>query len=106
MASAVPGLMPMPTEVTVTFVDGTKQLYYIPLRMMRGEKPVSDKTIVLEDWAWTHPSYSFTIDRPVSEIKTVVIDKDNKVADVNKYNNIYRTAPPKKKTDVSAKGKN
>ena len=72
------GLMPMPTEVTVTFVDGTKQLYYIPLRMMRGEKPVSDKTIVLEDWAWTHPSYSFTIDRPVSEIKTVVIDKDNK----------------------------
>ena len=100
------GLMPMPTEVTVTFVDGTKQLYYIPLRMMRGEKPVSDKTIVLEDWAWTHPSYSFTIDRPVSEIKTVVIDKDNKVADVNKYNNIYRTAPPKKKTDVSAKGKN
>ena len=100
------GLMPMPTEVTVTFVDGTKQLYYIPLRMMRGEKPVSDKTIVLEDWAWTHPSYSFTIDRPVSEIKTVVIDKDNKVADVNKYNNIYRTAPPKKKADVSAKGKN
>ena len=101
------GLMPMPLDITVTFVDGTKAHYYIPLRMMRGEKPVSKDTVVLEDWAWTHPSYSFTIDSPISKIKEVVIDKKNKMADVNKYNNIYRSSTKKKaKESVSAKGKN
>ncbi len=101
------GLMPMPIDITVKYKDGTVEEYYIPLRMMRGEKPVSSKTTVLEDWAWTHPSYSFTIGRPQSDIKSVVIDKSNKMADVNKYNNIYRSLPPpKKESTATAKGKN
>jgi hypothetical protein len=98
------GLMPMPIDVTVKYKDGSVEEYYIPLRMMRGEKPVGNKTTVLEDWAWTHPSYDFTVNRPQSDIKVVVIDKSNKMADVNKYNNIYRSTPPqqKKKESVSA----
>jgi hypothetical protein len=98
------GLMPMPIDVTVKYKDGSVEEYYIPLRMMRGEKPVGNKTTVLEDWAWTHPSYDFVVNRPQSDIKVVVIDKSNKMADVNKYNNIYRSTPPqqKKKESVSA----
>jgi aminopeptidase N len=81
------GLMPMPIDLTVEFVDGSKASYYIPLLMMRGEKPVGDNITVLKDWAWANPSYTFSIDRPRSEIKSVTIDPENKMADVNKYNN-------------------
>ena len=101
------GLMPMPIDVTIKYKDGTVEEYYIPLRMMRGEKPVSNNTTILEDWPWTHPSYSFIVGRPQSDIKAVVIDKNNKMADVNKYNNIYRSIPlPKKESTATAKGKN
>lgn len=88
------GLMPMPLDIEVEYVDGTKEQYYIPLRMMRGEKPVEKRTIILEDWAWTHPSYRFAINRAKSDIKSVTIDAKNMMADVNKYNNIVRNNPP------------
>jgi hypothetical protein len=81
------GLMPMPIDVTMEFTDGSIERYYIPLRMMRGEKPVSNEVRVLDDWTWANPNYEFTINRPKKEIKTVIIDPKNKMADVNKYNN-------------------
>lgn len=100
------GLMPMPIDIEVVYNDGSKEHYYIPLRMMRGEKPVSDDTVVLDDWAWTHPSYSFSIDRPSSDIKSVTIDPKNMMADVNKYNNVFRFPPKKESSTTTAKGKN
>ena len=81
------GLMPMPIDLRITFMDGTSTNYYIPLRMMRGEKPVDPDTIILEDWAWVNPNYKISLDRPESEIKSVTIDPENKMADINKYNN-------------------
>ena len=32
------GAMPMPIEIVVTLQNGKKELYYIPLALMRGEK--------------------------------------------------------------------
>jgi hypothetical protein len=87
------GLMPMPMDILVVYADDTRETYYAPLRMMRGEKdnpyPAITRT-VLEDWPWTNPSYSFTIGKPVSEIKAVVIDPSLLMADVNAENNVWQ----------------
>ena len=49
----------MPIDVAVTYADGTTEDFNIPLRMMRGNKP-TDATVI-EDWAWAHPTYSFSV---------------------------------------------
>ncbi len=76
------GKMPMPIDVEVTYTDGTKEMFNIPLRMMRGEKPTKAK--ILEDWGWAHPSYSFTTSKLV---RSVEIDPSKLMADVNMENN-------------------
>ena len=51
------GLMPMPVDVMLTFKDGTKEIHYVPLNLMYGEKPVEDSMVsrkVYEPWKWTH----------------------------------------------------
>ena len=83
------GLMPMPIDVEIEYVDGSKESFYIPLQMMRGEKPSTSLRTVLKDWAWANPSYSFIINRIKKDIKSVTIDPKNKMADINKYNNTY-----------------
>ncbi len=79
--------MPMPVEVEVLLKDGRKLNYYIPLQMMRGEKPIMNEVLLLEDWAWAYPSYSFTIEIPDSEIESVTLDVKNETADINISNN-------------------
>ena len=83
------GKMPMPIEVVATFTDGTKEKYYMPLRIMRGEKSengtISRK--VLEDWPWTHPHYTFEIDRPSTDIVSIEIDPSLRLADIDQSNN-------------------
>ena len=39
------GLMPMPIDLQLTFKDSTKELHYIPLNLMYGEKPVENPAI-------------------------------------------------------------
>ncbi len=85
------GLMPMPIDVLVIYKDGTQETFYAPLRMMRGEKenPYSNlKRTVLPDWAWAYPTYDFTISKPKSSIKAIVIDPSQLMADVKKDNNV------------------
>ena len=81
------GLMPMPVEVEVLLKDGKKLNFYIPLQMMRGEKPTDGDVRLLGDWAWAYPIYRFEIRVPGSKIKTITIDVKNETADVNKENN-------------------
>lgn len=76
------GLMPMPIDVTVTYTDGSVQDFYIPLQMMRGEKPTT--ATLLKDWAWAYPTYTFQTKKP---IKSVEIDPKNLMADIHKENN-------------------
>jgi hypothetical protein len=76
------GLMPMPIDLSVTYNDGTKEDFYIPLQMMRGEKPTSAK--IISDWAWAMPTYTFEANKTV---KSVEIDPSQMMADVNRENN-------------------
>lgn len=76
------GLMPMPIDVKVVYTDGTTQDFYIPLQMMRGEKPTS--ATLIKDWAWAYPTYRFETKKTV---KNVHIDPLQIMADIDKTNN-------------------
>ena len=78
------GLMPMPIDLTVTYKDSSSEEFYIPLQMMRGEKPTS--ATILEDWAWAIPTYSFEAKKDIASIE---IDNSKMMADTNRDNNIY-----------------
>lgn len=84
------GIMPMPLDVLVLYADGKKDLFNIPLRIMRGHKPAQASNAgfkVLEDWPWVNPTYQFILDVAPSEILDVIIDPDGGMADVNRDNN-------------------
>lgn len=85
------GAMPMPLDVLVTYQDGRQELFYIPLRIMRGEKKNETdlKRTVLADWPWTYPTYRMTVPYPASDIKSMVIDPSMRLADVDRGNNRY-----------------
>ncbi len=82
-------LMPMPIDVEVEYKDGSKEIFYIPLRMMYGQKPAENDTkrTVLEDWPWVNTTYTFEIPTASSNIKTITIDPTERLADINKNNN-------------------
>ncbi|MGB0186794.1 MAG: M1 family metallopeptidase [Flavobacteriaceae bacterium] len=83
------GMMPMPVEVVVDFTNGNKEVFYIPLQMMRGEKVFKDKVVVLPDWGWASPNYEFTIDKPKGKIKSIRLNEEGLVADVDTTNDVF-----------------
>jgi hypothetical protein len=89
------GEMPMPVDVQLTFKDGSKELHYTPLNLMLGEKPVENAAIprtVHEEWRWTHPTYVFETGRKLLDLTQVEIDPSERLADINKRNNILKIA--------------
>ncbi|MDT0647253.1 M1 family metallopeptidase [Zunongwangia sp. F260] len=90
------GAMPMPVEVSVTYNDGEKELFYIPLQQMRWEKPASGATnrTVKEDWAWAYPTYELKIDAEKSQISSIVLDESQLMADIDRSNNEYTAESP------------
>lgn len=88
--------MPMPVELMVEYSDGSKELFYMPLRVMRGEKqdhsayPDAEWT-TKPDWPWVNPTYTLEIDTPASSITHVEIDPSQRMADTDRSNNIYHT---------------
>ncbi len=86
------GLMPMPLDILVVYNDGSQETFYIPLRMMRGEKdnPYGQvQRTVLPDWAWANPEYDFEISKSLKDVKAVVIDPSQLMADIDINNNIW-----------------
>ena len=87
------GLMPMPLDILVVYTDGTQETFYAPLRMMRGEKenpyPQIPRTVI-EDWPWAFPSYDFSVNRPLQDIKAILIDPSQLMADVHQENNTWQ----------------
>lgn len=84
------GDMPMPIDLVVTLTDGSQQMYYLPLRLMRGAKAQEQAEIPMTqeaDWPWTHPYYTFTIDVPSAEIAQIEIDPSLRMADIDRSNN-------------------
>ena len=86
------GLMPMPVDLVVTYGDDSVEVINIALQMMRGNKAQEDseaKYTIAEDWPWTHPTYELVLDRPLTEIKKVQIDPTDRLADVDRENNLF-----------------
>ncbi len=78
------GAMPMPIDLFVTYTDGSTEAFYIPLNLMRGEKPTT--ATILKDWGWAHTTYSFDTTK---KIKNIHIDSSQLMADINKENNVW-----------------
>lgn len=86
------GRMPMPIDLVVEYTDGTAESFYIPLRMMFGEKqnPYPQlKRTVLNDWAWSFDTFTFSINKSKKDIKQIIIDPSEMMADVQKENNVF-----------------
>lgn len=84
------GLMPMPVDLQLTFKDGSKELHYIPLNLMYGEKPVEDSAItrkIYEPWKWTHSTYTIETNKKLADFSLVEIDPSQRMADVDRKNN-------------------
>ena len=85
-------LMPMPIDLEVEFSDGSIEHYYIPMRIMWGEKENENPDIerhVADDWPWVFPEYELIIERPMEEIARIEIDPSRRMADINRENNTW-----------------
>ena len=85
------GQMPMPLDILVTEKDGKQELFYIPLRIMRGEKgkDISDlKRNLMEDWPWTNPTYELIIPCKFKNVVKVEIDPSKRLMDVISDNDV------------------
>jgi hypothetical protein len=59
---------------------------------MRWEKPnpyPGIKGTALKGWDWAYPTFTFEIPKSISTIKSITIDPENKMADINKEDNIF-----------------
>jgi aminopeptidase N len=86
------GRMPMPIDILVEYTDGSKEAFYIPLRMMNFEKENQNpemKRTVINDWAWANPVYSFSLPKAKSSIKKITLDPTELMADIKKDNNFF-----------------
>ncbi len=84
-------LMPMPLDVVVTYQDGRREMFYIPLHIMWGKKKEERAmpTTTLSDWPWVYPTYLMVIPQPVGDIKQIEIDPSGRMADITRDNNVY-----------------
>ena len=86
------GRTPMPIDILVEYTDGSKESFYIPLRMMSFEKenPTPEiRRTVLSDWPWAKQNYFFEIKKSKASIKKITIDASGLMADVKRENNVY-----------------
>jgi hypothetical protein len=86
------GRIPMPIDLLVEYIDGTKEAFYIPLRMLSFIKENPNpamKLTILNDWAWGNPNYSFWLPTNSKKVKKITIDPSGLMADVKPENNSY-----------------
>ena len=84
------GEMIMPVDLYVEYNDGSKEIFYIPLRIMRGAKGVEDtdiERVTKEAWPWTNPTYTLKMNRSIDNIKVIEIDSSQRLADLDRNNN-------------------
>ena len=83
----------MGLDVLIVDSSGNQETYYIPLRMMRGEKdnpyPQLSRTVA-KDWAWAQPTYELILDMPIADLAGLNIDPSQLMADVDRENNIWQ----------------
>ncbi|MCF6361195.1 MAG: M1 family metallopeptidase [Cyclobacteriaceae bacterium] len=86
------GTMPMPTEVYVTYNDGSSEIFYFPLRIMRNEKTEfgNIKHTLVSDWPWTNPTKTFIIEKLLGEIKSIELNRSKRVPDIDSTNDSWQ----------------
>jgi Peptidase family M1 domain len=84
------GQLPMPIDVQLTKKDGSVETHTIPLNLMFGNKKEDEnaKLIVDEEWRWTHPTYVLSFKTSLRNLKKVEIDASQRMADVDRRNNM------------------
>jgi len=84
------GLISMPIDFQLTFKDGSKELHYIPMYLMFGQKPAEDPSVsrlIYEPWKWTHSTYVIQTSKKLVDISVGEIDPSQRMADVERKNN-------------------
>ena len=84
------GDFPMPVDLVVTYKNGSKELFYISMNELVGNKPVEDLTMKrteLDTWPWVNPSYTLKISGKTVDIESIEIDPSMRMADINRKNN-------------------
>jgi hypothetical protein len=86
------GQMPMPIDLELTFKDSTRELHYVPMDMMLGDKPAesNEKRFVHPEWNWTNPTYVVEFDHPLNQLIKAEIDPTKRMADVSQDNNVLK----------------
>lgn len=91
------GSMPMPLDVKVELGNGNSYTYTIPIDLMRGSKIENDpqgKPIrVLPDWKWVSPAYLLSVPYRINDIKSVSLDPQKRMADMDRDNNQWPPVP-------------
>jgi hypothetical protein len=85
--------MPMPIDLQLSFKDGTKELHYIPMYLMFGQKPQEYPSIprkVYEHWKWTHDTYTIETNRKITDLTAIEIDPTRRLADVERKDNMMK----------------
>ena len=88
------GRLPLSIDLWVTDKAGNIRYVYVPLRMTYAEKPNTYPAYprtVLPAWGWGNPTYTFTLDMPLEDIKSIALDPENKSVDTDKENNLYNS---------------
>lgn len=84
------GEIPMPLDIQVNYKDNSKEMLYVPMYLMFGEKPAEDTSMPRTSfpaWKWTHATYIVTVNKKLAQIKTIEIDPSQRMADVERRNN-------------------
>jgi len=81
----------MPIEIKVYSKSSEPILYYIPLNLMLGSKDFNNilNVVGLKEWSWVNPYYEFEIEKSLEEIKSIQLDPENQLLDVNPNNNLF-----------------
>ena len=87
------GRMPMPLEILVTMKNGDERWYYTAPQIMRGAKQqpkYAKNWTVLEDWGWVYPTYTFTVDAPLDDVKSVELNPTGRMFEDDVENNVWK----------------
>lgn len=89
------GMMPMPLDVVVTYQDGSQESIYLPMVIMRGEKPEEagqPSRAMTVKWPWTNYTKEVMLSRPIGDVRSVEIDPSMRLADVERANNKFEVS--------------
>ena len=81
----------MPLDIVVTYNNGDKELFYIPLESMRGTKPAENsiERTILADHRWVDMEFSFEIPEKMKKVTKIEIDPTKRLADIDYSNNSW-----------------